>query len=56
MQTVVMYRVLKTKKNYDWYKNLVGKLLNEAQFEEVLFNIWLDCERIECKVRSVTPD
>jgi hypothetical protein len=56
MQTVIMYRVLQTQKNRDWYKPLVGRLLNEAQFSEVLCPFWIDIQKIECQVRDVTSD
>lgn len=56
MQTVILYRILNTEKNRLWYKDLVGRTLNEAQFSEILCPFWVDFERIERKVRSVTVD
>ena len=56
MKTITMFRILNSEKNRLWYKNLVGRFLNEAQFDEILFNSFVDFERIEYKVRSVIND
>ena len=56
MKTVTMFRVKNSEKNKLWYKSLVGKLLNEAQLNEVLFNSWIDIERIDYRVREINPD
>lgn len=56
MRTVILYQISNTEKNCVWYKSLVGRTLNEAQFSEVLFNCFVDFVRIERRVRDVTPN
>jgi hypothetical protein len=54
MQTFKLFRVLNTEKNCLWYKDLVGRLINEAQFNSVLFNSFLDVRAEVVMVRDVT--
>jgi hypothetical protein len=56
MSIITLYYIPPSTVNNFWYKNLVGRTLNEAQFEEVLFNSFLDFQRIERKVRDVKPN
>lgn len=56
MQTVILFYILNTEKNNLWYKSLVGRTLNEAQFSEILCPFWIDFQRIERRVRNVTVD
>lgn len=56
MKVMTLYFIKNTEKNRLWYKDLVGRTLNEVQFGEILCPFWVDFERIERKVRSVTID
>ena len=56
MKTIAMFKITNSEKNRLWYPNLVGRLLNDIQFDAILFNYFIDFERVEYKVRDVTND
>jgi hypothetical protein len=53
-RTITLFYIPYTEKNKLWYKQFVGKTLNEIQFSDILCNFWVDFEIIERKIRDFT--
>jgi hypothetical protein len=56
MTTVILYFIHNNEKNRLWYPKIAGRIINEAQFSEVLAKFWLDFTRLERRVKEVTTD